>query len=219
MQGWQNRNNTCKYNIFDIVLYHLIIIFKEQIENMLINLRKYIVVLILFFNLLLMVNCKHSDDSILYRLQRIDSIMESNPQIAYDSIIVIKSTINKSIDKEAWMTLRMLEVKSLNKLYKQLPSDSSFFEVVDYFDKNTYGINRAQCYYLLGGIYRDAHDTPKAIEIYKKAIEILEDKYEVDNKQQQQLLALSYGEVADLLYSQLLYTDAIHNYKQAIAYA
>lgn len=180
--------------------------------------KKYIYLYLLIAFTLFM-ECCGNKNGMFARLDSIDSLMDTNPQEAYDSLTSMKNGIYNYSDKKDFMKYRLLEAKALNKLYRQMPTDSSFLEVVDYFDKHGTGKDKIQCHYLLGCIYRDSHDAPKAIEWYNYAIEMLESQENSDDKTGMQLLALSYGEVADLQHSQLLYAEAIKNYKQAIAYA
>ena len=103
-----------------------------------------------------------------------------------------------------------------NKLYMQMPTDSAFSEVVAYYDRNGSDNEKMQSRYLLGCIYRDMNDAPKAIECYNYVLEHFSD---IDSQEGYKLLALSYGEKADLLYAQLLLPKAIAAYNKAILYS
>ena len=59
--------------------------------------------------------------------------------------------------------MRMLKVKAQNKLSMQLPSDSSFMEVVSYYDRHGSPNDRMLSHYLLGSIYRDMNEAPMAL--------------------------------------------------------
>ena len=97
-----------------------------------------------------------------------------------------------------------------------MPTDSAFSEVVAYYDRNGSDKEKMQSRYLLGCIYRDMNDAPKAIECYNYVLEHFSD---IDSQEGYKLLALSYGEKADLLYAQLLLPKAIAAYNNAILYS
>ena len=97
-----------------------------------------------------------------------------------------------------------------------MPTDSAFSEVVAYYNRNGSDNEKMQSQYLLGCIYRDMNDAPKAIECYNYVLENFSD---IDSQEGYKLLALSYGEKADLLYAQLLLPKAIAAYNKAILYS
>ena len=170
---------------------------------------------ILFLILIFAVSCS-DNNPLLSRLDHIDSIMDKNPQAAYDSLCTIKKTQNITSAKNVDMKWRMLMAKAKNKLYMQMPTDSAFSEVVAYYDRNGSDNEKMQSRYLLGCIYRDMNDAPKAIECYNYVLEHFSD---IDSQESYKLLALSYGEKADLLYAQLLLPKAIAAYNKAILYS
>lgn len=170
---------------------------------------------ILFLILIFAVSCS-DNNPLLSRLDHIDSIMDENPQAAYDSLFTIKKTQNIKSAKNVDMKWRMLMATAQNKLYMQMPTDSAFSEVVAYYDRNGSDNEKMQSRYLLGCIYRDMNDAPKAIECYNYVLEHFSD---IDSQEGYKLLALSYGEKADLLYAQLLLPKAIAAYNNAILYS
>lgn len=170
---------------------------------------------ILFLILIFAVSCS-DNNPLLSRLDHIDSIMDENPQAAYDSLFTIKKTQNIKSAKNVDMKWRMLMATAQNKLYMQMPTDSAFSEVVAYYNRNGSDNEKMQSQYLLGCIYRDMNDAPKAIECYNYVLEHFSD---IDSQEGYKLLALSYGEKADLLYAQLLLPKAIAAYNNAILYS
>lgn len=170
---------------------------------------------ILFLILIFAVSCS-DNNPLLSRLDHIDSIMDENPQAAYDSLFTIKKTQNIKSAKNVDMKWRMLMATAQNKLYMQMPTDSAFSEVVAYYERNGSDNEKMQSRYLLGCIYRDMNDAPKAIECYNYVLEHFSD---IDSQEGYKLLALSYGEKADLLYAQLLLPKAIAAYNNAILYS
>ena len=170
---------------------------------------------ILFLILIFAVSCS-DNNPLLSRLDHIDSIIDENPQAAYDSLCTIKKTQNITSAKNVNMKWHMLMATAQNKLYMQMPTDSAFSEVVAYYDRNGSDNEKMQSRYLLGCIYRDMNDAPKAIECYNYVLEHFSD---IDSQEGYKLLALSYGEKADLLYAQLLLPKAIAAYNKAILYS
>ena len=105
------------------------------------------------------------------RLQHIDSLMDRNPQAAYDSLSLFDSLRLYDDDKASRMRLLMLKAKAQNKLYLPMPSDTIFNEVVSYYDRHGSANDRMLSRYLLGCIYRDMDNGPKAVRCYLEAIE------------------------------------------------
>ena len=105
------------------------------------------------------------------RLQHIDSLMDRNPQAAYDSLSLFDSLHLYDDDKASRMRLLMLKAKAQNKLYLPMPSDTIFNEVVSYYDRHGSANDRMLSRYLLGCIYRDMDNGPKAVRCYLEAIE------------------------------------------------
>ena len=104
------------------------------------------------------------------RLQHIDSLMDSNPQAAYDSLSLFDSLHLYDDDKASRMRLLMLKAKAQNKLYLPMPSDTVFMEVVSYYDRHGSANDRMLSRYLLGCIYRDMKKYPQTILAYQDAI-------------------------------------------------
>ena len=74
---------------------------------------------ILFLILIFAVSCS-DNNPLLSRLDHIDSIMDANPQAAYDSLCTIKKTQNIASAKKVDMKWRMLMATAQNKLYMQI---------------------------------------------------------------------------------------------------
>lgn len=107
----------------------------------------------------------------MMKLQQIDSLMEKNPQAAYDSLCYHKKEWLQKGGRKVEMKYRLLMVKAENKLFLPLPSDSLFQEVVTYYDSKGSSNDRMQVHYLLGCVYRDQKEAPKAIQCYQQAVE------------------------------------------------
>ena len=101
-------------------------------------------------------------------LVEMNSLMEKNPQAAYDSLCNHRQDMSQCGEKVE-MRYRMLEAKVLNKLFKPMPSDSLFQEVVDYYDSKGAPNEKMEAHYLLGCIYCDMKEAPKAMQCYQDA--------------------------------------------------
>lgn len=170
---------------------------------------------ILFLILIFAVSCS-DNNPLLSRLDHIDSIMDENPQAAYDSLCTIKKTQNITSAKNVDMKWRMLMATAQNKLYMQMPNDSAFSEVVAYYDRNGSDNEKMQSRYLLGCIYRDMNDAPEAIEWYTDAAEQADT---MSNDCDYKTLFRIYGQMADIYDSQYLPDESIDAYLKYSNYA
>lgn len=152
----------------------------------------------------------------MHRLQVIDSLMEAHPQAAYDSLCRFDSLEVPDASRKVAMKCRMLMAKAQNKLYLQLSADTKFQEVVDYYDSWGTDNEKMQAYYLMGCVFRDQKDAPKAMMSYKKAIECADTlRKECDYK----VLFGIYGQMADIYRYQYLHKQSIECYKKYSYYA
>ena len=169
-----------------------------------------------FFTLLyILVGCTGNRVQ-MQRLQVIDSLMEAHPQAAYDSLCRFDSLEMEDSPRKVAMKCRMLMAKAQNKLYLSMPTDSIFQEVVDYYDSWGTDNEKMQAYYLMGCVFRDQKDAPKAMMSYKKAIECADTlRKECDYK----VLFGIYGQMADIYRYQYLHKQSIECYKKYSYYA
>lgn len=152
----------------------------------------------------------------MQRLQVIDSLMEAHPQAAYDSLCRFDSLEMEDAPRKVAMKCRMLMAKAQNKLYLSMPTDSIFQEVVDYYDSKGTDNEKMQAYYLMGCVYRDQKEAPKAMMSYKKAVEYADTlRKECDYK----VLFGIYGQMADIYRYQYLHKQSIECYKKYSYYA
>lgn len=169
-----------------------------------------------FFTLLyILVGCTENRVQ-MQRLQVIDSLMEAHPQAAYDSLCRFDSLEMGNASRTVVMKQRLLMAKAQNKLYLSMPTDSIFQEVVDYYDSKGSDNEKMQAYYLMGCVFRDQKDAPKAMMSYKKAIECADTlRKECDYK----VLFGIYGQMADIYRYQYLHKQSIECYKKYSYYA
>lgn len=169
-----------------------------------------------FFTLLyILVGCTENRVQ-MQRLQVIDSLMEAHPQAAYDSLCRFDSLEVPDASRKVAMKCRMLMAKAQNKLYLQLSADTKFQEVVDYYDSKGSDNEKMQAYYLMGCVYRDQKEAPRAMMSYKKAVEYADT---LSKDCDYVTLFSIYGQMADIFRSQYLHVKAIECYERYSYYA
>ena len=150
------------------------------------------------------------------RLQHIDSLMDSCPQAAYDSLSLFDSLHLYDDDKASRMRLLMLKAKAQNKLYLPMPSDTIFNEVVSYYDRHGSANDRMLSRYLLGCIYRDMDNGPKAVRCYLEAVEQADT---TDKNCDYRVLCRLYGQLTEFYKMRNLPKEALQELDKSIYYA
>ena len=150
------------------------------------------------------------------RLQHIDSLMDSNPQAAYDSLSLFDSLHLYDGDRAGQMRLQLLMAKAQNKLYRPMPSDSTFMEVVSYYDSHGSANDRMLSRYLQGCIYRDMDNGPKAVRCYLEALELADTTSKDCNYS---MLSKIQGQLATVYNANGMYVKALEADSQASIYA
>ncbi len=103
------------------------------------------------------------------KLDRIDSLMNDHPDSALtmlDSLKAEKANWSKSLR----MRFDLLEAKAQNKADVLFTSDSIAKDFTKYYDRHGSTNERMLAHYLLGCVYRDKGDSPRAIDCYLDAI-------------------------------------------------
>ncbi|MBQ8050032.1 MAG: hypothetical protein IJ197_00470 [Bacteroidaceae bacterium] len=102
----------------------------------------------------------------------------------------------------------MDDVSDRNKNYQPLTAkdDAMMQRVVEFYNQEGTPNERMEAYYLLGSVYRDLHEAPKAVEAFLKGIDaadtLAEDcRYDI--------LTRLYGQKNNILYRQRLYELAL----------
>lgn len=166
--------------------------------------RKVIVRNVFYVIMLLLASCSDGRQQYLH-LQKLDSLMEDNPQAVYDSLCLLDTQAVFHEKRNIAMKYQMLKVKAQNKLYLKMPSDSIFQKVVDYYDSYGTANEKMEAYYLLGCIYRDQAEVPMAIRYYHEAIEKADT---MSKKCDYATLFSIYGQMAEIDAEQYLYSEA-----------
>lgn len=166
------------------------------------NITNLLLILVLFLGL----TCCSEKSMQLRHLQQINSFMEDNPREAYDSLRYYRQLGLYDKPQKVAMYFRLLEAKAQNKLFLQMPSDSSFQAVVDYFEVKGNSNEKMEANYLLGCIYRDQREAPMAMQYYQKAIECADT---LSNNCDYTILYSIYGQISDIYIKQDLYHEAM----------
>ena len=148
-------------------------------------------------------------------LDCIDTLMNNHPDSALQILDSLKS------EKPHWsrsqrMRYDLLHLKAENKAFVPLTSDSVAKDLVSYYDTWGNANERMMAHYLLGCVYRDKGDSPRAIDAYQKAISQADttatdcDFY---------TLSCVYAQMAGVFHQQLLFTNEINARKLSTHFA
>ena len=103
------------------------------------------------------------------------------------------------------------EADSLNRNYIPLTSDSLLLEACQYYDRFGSPNERMKAHYLLGCVYRDMGEAPRALECYYHALEQADTlDADFDNIQARAI----FGQMAGVFHSQLLPNKELEAWKQ-----
>lgn len=145
-------------------------------------------------------------------LSRADSLMSSRP----DSALKILENSSAEIDKwpkSLQMRYNLLLAKAQNKAYVPFSSDSVMTIVTSYYDRHGTSNERMEAHYLLGCVYRDLGEAPKALSAYHDALEC-SDTTTVDCDYA--LLSRLHAQIADLFQKMQLPYDALEEADKAL---
>ena len=93
----------------------------------------------------------------------------------------------------------LMQAKAQNENFEPFTTDSTMLRVVDYYDSHGTANEQMLAHYLLGCVYRDLGDAPRALECYYDAVSKA-DTTSADCDFQR--LSRIYGQMADLFHAQ-----------------
>ena len=163
---------------------------------------------------LLLVSCTH-DSNYLKKLDQIDSLMESHPKASYDSLCLYKKWVKNS-NQKVEMKYRTLVEKAKNILFMDMASDSSFQQVVNYYEKKGTSKEKMMAHYLQGCVFRDKKEAPLALQSFSKAIGYADT---LDKDCDYSILYRIYGQMSEIFIKQKLYSEAVDAIKKYSFYA
>ena len=103
-------------------------------------------------------------------LFRADSLMADRPDSALQILDGCEAEVAAWPESQQ-MRHRLLQAKARNKAYVPFTSDSVMIDVVDYYDCHGTANEQMEAHYLLGCVYRDLGEAPKALSAYHDAVE------------------------------------------------
>ena len=98
-----------------------------------------------------------------------DSLMNSRP----DSALAVLDGAEEEMagePKSVRMRYQLLRHQAMNKAFVPFTSDSLMLDVTDYYDRHGTANDRMLAHYLLGCVYRDMEEAPRAIDCYLDAV-------------------------------------------------
>ena len=93
----------------------------------------------------------------------------------------------------------LMQAKAQNENFEPFTTDSTMLRVVDYYDSHGSANEQMLAHYLLGCVYRDLGDAPRALECYHDAVSKADT---TDADCDFQRLSRIYGQMAELFYNQ-----------------
>lgn len=169
--------------------------------------RKLIRICTLVMGLLLLTGCGGNHDRIAAQLCVADSLMDGHA----DSALHLLDSLGA--EREAWpkrlrMRHALLTMKAQNKAYVDFTTDSLALVVTDYYDHHGTANEQMMAHYLLGCVYRDLGEAPKALESYLIAVSKADTlSSDCDNR----VLRGLYGQMAELYHAQNLPQDELES--------
>ena len=110
----------------------------------------------------------------------------------------------------------LMQAKAQNENFEPFTTDSTMLRVVDYYDSHGTANEQMLAHYLLGCVYRDLGDAPRALECYYDAVSKADT---TDADCDFQRLSRIYGQMADLFYKQKIMRNAIDFWFKASKYS
>jgi len=146
-----------------------------------------------------LVSCS-CDNKVDDLLSQASDIADENPDSAYHLLDSCKATINKASRKQK-MKYELLKAETMNKTYRAMDTLRTMTDVADFYKRQGNSWENIEAQYLLGCVYRDKGDAPKALKYYKEAVSIADtSSRDCDYKQ----LSRIFGQIAALYNKQKL---------------
>ena len=125
---------------------------------------------LLCFLLLLSFAACHRFDGAKQSLLLIDSLSVSEPERAL-SLLDSMQAQSDSLPRRLRMKYHFLRVRAKDKAYQSLQSDTIMERVARYYRHHGTANEAMEATYLLGGVYRDRGESPRALDVYLSASE------------------------------------------------
>lgn len=158
--------------------------------------------------LLTLVSCSsdnHNEKELLDSIEKLWVMSDSSVENAVRESAFLGKEIHNS-SEEVNMKYDLLNIRLRDKMYVIPTSDDSIKKVVNYFDEHGTISDRARAYYYLSCVYRDLHDSPKAITSGIKSLDLAK----LDDKKDSLLIMHIYSNLTMLFHNQLNMDETIH---------
>ena len=162
--------------------------------------KKYHYFLWLF--LFLFVSCEK--ENLLDRMEQIKQVGNANPTLALEMLDSIQLKV-RSESEYVQKKYDLLNVRLHDKADVLATSDIVVRELVPYFEENGSKAEQQEVHYYAGSVYRDLHDTPRALDHFLKALEIGKESDGCDSI----MLANTYSNLNHLYYRVQDYRNAL----------
>lgn len=170
---------------------------------------------ILCFLLLLSFAACHRFDGAKQSLLLIDSLSVSEPERAL-SLLDSMQAQSDSLPRRLRMKYHFLRVRAKDKAYQSLQSDTIMERVARYYRHHGTANEAMEATYLLGGVYRDRGESPRALDVYLSASEQADTTRPDCNYG---ILARIHGQMAELFEKQFLPENELEEIKKGQYYA
>lgn len=101
-------------------------------------------------------------------LDAVDSLCNVEPQEALELLDAYRTVIDRA-PRSARMRYALLQTKARDKAFVSHTSDSVMKVVVEYYHDHGTANQQLEAMYYLGSVYRDMHDSPRALKWYLEA--------------------------------------------------
>ena len=102
-----------------------------------------------------------------------DALCQVNPEQALTELDSLGSDV-MTLGEADRMRWELLRTKARDKAFITHTSDSVMKQVVAYYDRKGNTLERAEAHYYLASVYRDLHDSPRAVVHFLKALDLTE---------------------------------------------
>lgn len=159
---------------------------------------------------LLLLSCSERKEYV-EALNKAEALLDEDPDSALQ-ILNHLTTNEKEFSKSRQMKYNLLILQAKNKAYIPITSDSIAKELVRYYDDHGSSNEQLAAHYILGCIYRDLGEAPKAVDSYQEAANRADT---ADNSCDYKTLSAVYSQMADIYHMQFLLTNEVEALKSA----
>ena len=133
--------------------------------------------------------------------------------IGYCLLVIVLSSCS---DDDSQMRAQLEELERQNREYEDFTTDSLAKELVDYFDRHGTANERLRAHYILGCVYRDLGEAPRAVDTYLDAASQADTTAaDCDFR----TLGCVYAQMGAVLHRQLLLSNEIEARRKSYHYA